>query len=128
MEKFSLDGLKDYEIPIGEDFILDAREKIGFGSFGDFYNERIRNNEQPIAIKLEKIHKDSTIFNKSNFQIHLNKIERIPKLIWVGIKGNYNILIMNILGSSLKNLMKLSQGKFTLAMTLKIYLFKYYKY
>jgi len=38
MEKFSLDGLKDYEIPIGEDFTLDAREKIGFGSFGDFYS------------------------------------------------------------------------------------------
>lgn len=120
MEKFSLDGLKDYEIPIGEDFILDAREKIGFGSFGEVYSGRIRCNCQPIAIKLEQIHKDSTIFNESNFLIHLNKIERIPKLIWVGIQGNYNILIMNLLGSSLKNLMKLCQGKFTLATTLKI--------
>ena len=86
MEKFSLDGLKNYEIPIGEDFILDPREKIGYGSFGDIYSGRIRSNDQPIAIKMEKIHKDPTIFNESKFLTHLKKIERIPKLIWVGKK------------------------------------------
>ena len=120
MEKFSLEGLKNYEIPIGRDFILDSREKIGFGSFGDVYSGRIRGNGQPIAIKLEQIHKEPTIFNESNFLIHFNEIERIPKLIWVGKQGNYNILIMNLLGSSLKNLMKICQGKFSLATTLKI--------
>jgi len=120
MEKFSLNSLKSYEIPIGEDFILDSREKIGYGSFGDVYSGRIRSNDQPIAIKLEQIHKDPTLFNESKFLTHLKEIERIPKLIWVGQQGNYNILIMNLLGSSLKNLMELCQGKFTLATTLKI--------
>jgi len=120
MEKFSLNGLKNYEIPIGEDFILDPREKIGYGSFGDVYSGRIRSNDQPIAIKLEKINEEPTIFKESKFLTHLKEIERIPKLIWVGQQGNYNILTMNLLGSSLKNLMELCQGKFTLATTLKI--------
>jgi len=121
MEKNSLDSLKkNLEIPIGKEFILQSREKIGYGSYGDVYRGRIRSNDQPIAIKLERINEEPTIFKESKFLKHLKEIERIPKLIWVGKQGKYNILIMNLLGSSLKNLMELCQGKFTLATTLKI--------
>ena len=74
MEKYSLDGLERNEFPIERDFILDAGEKIGFFSFGDVYTGRIRGNEQPIIIKLEKIHKHPTIFKESNFLIYLNEI------------------------------------------------------
>ena len=121
MEKNSLESLKkNLEIPIGKEFILQSREKIGYGSYGDVYRGRIRSNDQPIAIKLERINEEPTIFKESKFLKHLKEIERIPKLIWVGKQGKYNILIMNLLGSSLKNLMELCQGKFTLATTLKI--------
>ena len=120
MDKALFVGLKHHEIPIGESFILNAEEKLGFGSFGDVYSGRIRSNSQPIAIKLEYIHETPTLFNEANILTHLNEIERIPKLIWSGNQGNYNILIMNLLGSSLQNLMKQCQGKFTLATTLKI--------
>ena len=29
--------LKDYEIPIGDSYKLDARKKLGSGAFGDIY-------------------------------------------------------------------------------------------
>ena len=29
--------LKDYEIPIGDSYKLDARRKLGSGAFGDIY-------------------------------------------------------------------------------------------
>ena len=45
--------LKEYEIPIGDTYKLDARKKLGSGAFGDIYLGRnIRLNEE-VAIKLE---------------------------------------------------------------------------
>jgi hypothetical protein len=44
---------KDYEIPIGENFKLNARKKLGSGAFGDIYfGTNIKLNED-VAIKLE---------------------------------------------------------------------------
>ncbi len=43
----------DYEIPIGENFKLNARKKLGSGAFGDIYfGTNIKLNED-VAIKLE---------------------------------------------------------------------------
>jgi hypothetical protein len=44
---------KDYEIPIGENFKLNARKKLGSGAFGDIYfGTNVKLNED-VAIKLE---------------------------------------------------------------------------
>jgi hypothetical protein len=48
-----LDTGKDYEIPIGENFKLNARKKLGSGAFGDIYfGTNLKLNED-VAIKLE---------------------------------------------------------------------------
>ncbi len=45
----------DYEIPIGENFKLNARKKLGSGAFGDiYYGSNIKLGED-VAIKLEPI-------------------------------------------------------------------------
>ena len=48
--------LRDYEIPIGDSYKLDARRKLGSGAFGDiYYGVNIKFNEE-VAIKLEPTH------------------------------------------------------------------------
>ena len=43
--------LKDYEIPIGDSYKLDARKKLGSGAFGDIYlGFNIKISEE-VAIK-----------------------------------------------------------------------------
>ena len=115
-------SLEDYEIPIGDGYILDARKKIyedPFNSVSVFLG-KIWKNKEAVAIKLEEIDNSKTFFKEIKFLTYLNDIERISKLLWAGSQGKYNILIMKLLGPSLKDLMKVCQGKFTLATTLKI--------
>ena len=44
----------------------------------------------------------------------------IPKLRWCGSQGNYNILIMDLLGHSLEDLFNYCKRKFTLLTTLMV--------
>ena len=112
-------NLEYYEIPIGDCFILNGKEKLGFGSSGDVYLGREIKTNNLVAIKLEQINKE-TIFNEIEIYRNLEGVQRIPRLIWAGIQGNYNILVMNLLGPSLKQLMEKCGGKFSLATTLKV--------
>ena len=43
----------DYEIPIGDNFKLNARKKLGSGAFGDIYFGTNTNKGEDVAIKLE---------------------------------------------------------------------------
>jgi hypothetical protein len=47
------DGSNDYEIPIGENFKLNARKKLGSGAFGDIYFGTNIKLGEDVAIKLE---------------------------------------------------------------------------
>jgi hypothetical protein len=46
--------------------------------------------------------------------------EGIPNIYWVGIEGDHNIMVMELLGSSLEELMVRSGRKFTLKTVLMI--------
>lgn len=47
------EAASEYEIPIGENFKLNARKKLGSGAFGDIYfGTNVKLNED-VAIKLE---------------------------------------------------------------------------
>lgn len=49
------DNSKDYEIPIGDNFKLHAKKKLGSGAFGDiYYGINVKLNDE-VAIKLEPI-------------------------------------------------------------------------
>ena len=113
--------LRDYEIPIGDSYKLDARRKLGSGAFGDiYYGVNIKYNEE-VAIKLEPTHtRHPQLFYESKLYMALQGGVGIPKLHWCGSQGNYNILIMDLLGHSLEDYFNYCKRKFTLLTTLML--------
>jgi hypothetical protein len=45
----------DYEIPIGENYRLNAKKKLGSGAFGDIYHGTNLKLNESVAIKLEPV-------------------------------------------------------------------------
>jgi hypothetical protein len=77
--------LKDYEIPIGDSYKLDARKKLGSGAFGDIYfGVNVKSNEE-VAIKLEPTHtKHPQLFYESKLYMAFLRGYRYSKitLVW----------------------------------------------
>jgi casein kinase 1 len=105
-QKTQQQTLKDYEIPIGDSDKLDARKKLGRGAFGDIYLGKNIKQIEEVAIKLEPIKtKHPQLFYESKLYMALQSGIGIPKIHWCGSQGNYNILIMDLLGPSLENIL-----------------------
>lgn len=78
------DSSKDYEIPIGDNFKLHAKKKLGSGAFGDiYYGMNVKLNDE-VAIKLEPIKaKHPQLFYESKLYMALQgggKIKNFLKL------------------------------------------------
>lgn len=101
------------ELRVGQKYRLGR--KIGSGSFGDIYlGYNITTNEE-VAIKLECV-------KTKHPQLHIeSKIYRlmqggvgIPTLKWCGGEGDYNVMVMELLGPSLEDLFNFCSRKFSL--------------
>ncbi|CAF3823729.1 unnamed protein product [Adineta steineri] len=101
------------ELRVGHKYRLGR--KIGSGSFGDIYlGTNIASNEE-VAIKLENV-------RTKHPQLHIeSKIYRmmqggvgIPLIKWCGAEGDYNVLVMDLLGPSLEDLFNFCSRKFSL--------------
>ena len=107
--------LKDYEIPIGENYILDARKKLGEGGFGNIYYGFSEKYNEEVAIKLEPAYKRNLrLFHECKIYMALQRGIGIPKLHYCGHQGNYNVLIIDLLGLSLEDYFNKCNRKFTL--------------
>lgn len=103
----------DMELRVGQKFRLGR--KIGSGSFGDIYmGYNIATNEE-VAIKLEctktkhpQLHIESKIYRLLQGGVG------IPSLKWCGGEGDYNVMVMELLGPSLEDLFNFCSRKFGL--------------
>ena len=113
--------LKNYEVPIGDNYILDARKKLSRGGFGKiYYGRNIKYNEE-VAIKLEKAcGKNPQLHHECKIYMALQGGIGIPKMDFCGSKGNYNVLIIELLGLSLEDYFNKCKRKFTLLTTLML--------
>jgi len=85
-----------------------------------YLGANIKLNEE-VAIKLEPTHtKHPQLFYESKLYMALQGGIGIPKLHWCGSQGNYNILIMDLLGHSLEDLFTYCKRKYTLLTTLML--------
>lgn len=115
------DNTSEYEIPIADNFKLNAKKKLGNGAFGEiFYGVNMKVNEE-VAIKLESnTAKHPQLFYEAKLYMSFQGGIGIPSIHWCGSQGNYNIMIIDLLGPSLEDLFNYCKRKFTAKTTVMI--------
>ncbi|XP_074649405.1 casein kinase I-like isoform X2 [Tubulanus polymorphus] len=101
------------ELRVGNKYRLGR--KIGSGSFGDIYLGTDITNADEVAIKLEcvktkhpQLHIESKIYKMMQGGVG------IPTIKWCGAEGDYNVMVMELLGPSLEDLFNFCSRKFSL--------------
>lgn len=107
------------ELRVGNKFRLGR--KIGSGSFGDIYlGSNVYNNED-VAIKLEST---KTRHPQLSIESRIYKAMAggigIPQIKWSGSEGDYNVLILELLGPSLEDLFNFCNRKFSMKTVLML--------
>lgn len=116
---------------IGKTFKL--TKKLGSGAFGEIFHginvieslSKLKNNVE-VAIKLEPITaKHPQLYFEAKLYQHLSEdtatIEKgIPQVYYCSTEGDYNIMVMDLLGSSLEELFAQNQRKFSLKTVLML--------
>ncbi|CAH3146513.1 unnamed protein product [Porites evermanni] len=101
------------ELRVGNKYRLGR--KIGSGSFGDIYlGTNISTNEE-VAIKLECVKtKHPQLHIEAKFYKMMQGGVGIPIIKWCGTEGDYNVLVMELLGPSLEDLFNFCNRKFSI--------------
>ena len=77
-------------------------KKLGQGSFGSIYSAKENNNWY--AIKFENKNKGQNLLENEAYIMHYLNGLRIPSIKSIGYSGDYNVLIMELMGKSLEYL------------------------
>ncbi|KAL7749983.1 serine/threonine protein kinase [Sorochytrium milnesiophthora] len=89
--------------------------KIGSGSFGDIYLGINVMNGEEVAIKLENVKaKHPQLEYEARVYRALAGGVGIPFVRWYGMEGEYNSMVIDLLGPSLEDLFNFCKRKFTL--------------
>lgn len=102
-----------------QDYIINQRyklgKKIGYGSFGDIFVGIDLGTNEEVAIKVEcaktkhpQLHTESVLLDQ------LQNGSGIPRVRWSGKHGDYNIMIMDLLGPNLEELFCLCHRRFSM--------------
>jgi len=95
--------------------------KIGSGSFGDIYLGTNVATGESVAIKLEPIRtKHPQLFYESKLYRILSSGVGIPYVRWYGQEGDFNVMVMDLLGPSLEDLFNYCNRKFSLKTVLML--------
>ena len=101
---------KHLQKPSFDSFNIDYSNILGKGPFGTVYLGNNRFTEEKVAVKMELkkqgfynsyILKEIEIYKKLGFNYH-----SIPKIYWSGSTMKHNVIIMEILGSSLEKIIR----------------------
>ena len=109
---------KKVDIRVGGKFRIS--KKIGDGAFNEIYQGSDIFDNSEIAIKLEH---NSIKYPQLLFESRL--LESIPgigipKVFWAGVSGEYNVMVFELLGKNLEELLQNCDKKFSLKTTLMI--------
>lgn len=95
--------------------------KIGSGSFGEIYLGTNDQTNEEVAIKLENAKtKHPQLLYESMLYRVLQAGTGIPNIRWFGVEGDYNVLVMDLLGPSLEDLFNFCGRKFSLKTVLML--------
>lgn len=109
------------DVRVGENGRYILKKKIGAGSFGEIYVGIDSKTNEKVALKLEsKSSKSQQLFYESKLYILFSDSVCIPKVHWYGVQGDYNVLVMDLLGHSLQDLFYLCNKVFSLKTVLML--------
>jgi len=95
--------------------------KIGSGSFGDIYLGTNMTTGEEVAIKLESVKtKHPQLLYESKIYRILHGGLGIPNVRWYGIEGDYNVMVLDLLGPSLEDLFNYCGRRFQLKTVLML--------
>ena len=118
--KRGLSELYSMELLVANKYRIGA--KINSGSFGTIYRGTNVQTGEPVAMKLEPSRSPSAQLSyEARVYKHLNSgsaTAGIPRVYWYGTEGDYNVLVIDLLGPSLEELFNSCGRKFTLKTTL----------
>lgn len=106
-------------LTVGKEWTLGR--KIGAGSFGDIYIGTHERTKQDAAVKLEPA---KTRHPQLAYEYRLYRLlagtTGIPQALWFGREGDYNCLVLDLLGPSLEDLFSYCDRRFSLKTTLML--------
>ena len=92
-------------------------KRIGQGAFGEIFHCLNLQTSEEFAAKLESIKNPhpQLFFEAKLYQyLHTEPTEGIPHIYYTGTEGEYNIMVMDLLGLSLEDFFNKSNRKFSL--------------
>ncbi|CAG9323176.1 unnamed protein product [Blepharisma stoltei] len=88
-------------IRVGGKYVL--RKKIGGGSFGEIFLGSNLESQEDVAIKIENATcAVPQVINEAKLMRSIAGVG-VPKIYWYGSEGSYNIMVQELLGSSLED-------------------------
>jgi len=107
------------EIRVGGRYKL--RHKIGSGSFGDIYLAKNVQTNEEVAVKMEETKtKYPQLIYEAKILHSLQGGVGIPNLLWFGQEGDFNVVVMDLLGQNLEELLILCNRKLSLKTILMV--------
>jgi casein kinase 1 len=95
--------------------------KIGSGSGGDVYRSTNEQSGEKVAVKLEPINcKHPMLMYESKVYKILAGRLGVPSVHWYGVEGDYNAMVIDLLGPSLRKLRRSCKRKLSLKTVLML--------
>ncbi|KAG6582742.1 Casein kinase 1-like protein 11, partial [Cucurbita argyrosperma subsp. sororia] len=95
--------------------------KIGSGSFGELYLGTNVQTGEEVAVKLESAKtKHPQLHYESKLYMLLQGGTGVPHLKWFGVEGDYNVMVIDLLGPSLEDLFNYCNRKLSLKSVLML--------
>jgi len=95
--------------------------KLGSGSFGDIYFAVNTQTGAELAVKLESTKsKHPMLMYEAKLIKHLQGVPGIASVHYCDVEGDYNVMVIDLLGPSLEDLFNICRRKFSLKTVLMI--------
>ncbi len=83
-------------------------EKLGSGSYSEVFSATDKKTGEALAVKMEwqKAEKTDKLLKEAELHKELQHGKGIPRVWWSGSQGEYNLMVLDLLGPSLDDLFK----------------------